>query len=118
MDTLRERLVAALPRAIKERDRHAVAALRTTLAAVDDAEAVPAVPVEAAALDGPVARSRAGVGVAEAERRTLSELEVRGIVLAAVSERVDAARTYERVGMPEHATRARAEAAALRAHLD
>ncbi|MCO6004085.1 GatB/YqeY domain-containing protein [Actinoallomurus purpureus] len=58
-----------------------------------------------------------GVGVAEVERRVLTEAQVADIVGAEVAEREAAARDYHRAGRPERAERLRSEAAVLVAHL-
>ena len=116
--TLRGRLRGALPAAMKARDAAAVAALRSALAAIDNAEAVepaPASPAEAghAKLAGTVA----GLGAAEVERRHLQEAEVEQIVQAEVADRRAAADAYERAGQAERAGRLRAEAEVLSSHL-
>jgi uncharacterized protein YqeY len=116
---LRDRLRDGLPAAIKARDGVAVAALRSALAAIDNAGAVappPGSPTEAthAQLAGTVE----GVGAAEAERRALSEAEVERIVQAEADERRAAADAYERADRPEVARRLRAEADVLGGHLD
>ncbi len=108
---LRDRMRAALRVAMKAGDRVAVGALRATLGAIDNAEAVPAT----STADGGLAieRSPLGVGAAEVARRELSEDDVAGIVRDAVAEREEAARGYERAGRPERAERLRGEAAVL-----
>jgi uncharacterized protein len=115
---LRDRLRDGLPAAIKARDGVAVAALRSALAAIENAEAVtppPGSPAEAthAQLAGTVV----GVGAAEAERRALSEAEIEEIARAEVDERRAAADAYERAGRPEEARRLRAEADVLVGYL-
>jgi uncharacterized protein len=115
---LRDRLRDGLPGAIKARDAAAVAALRSALAAIDNAEAVEQLP-------GPspdaghthLAGTVAGLGAAEAERRSLQEAQVERIVQAEVDERREAARAYERAGQDDRARRLRAEADALSAYL-
>lgn len=99
----------ALPEAMRARDKAAVSALRATLAALDNAEAVP---VGEAELRGTaLEESPVGVGVAEAQRRELSEASVADIVRAEVAERLEAA---DRLTAPAHADRA----ARLRAEAD
>ena len=100
----------------------AVAALRSALAAIENAEAVtppPAgSPTEAtthAQLAGTVVG--VGVGAAEAERRALSEAQVERIVRAEVEERRTAADAYERADRPDPARRLRAEADVLGGYL-
>jgi uncharacterized protein YqeY len=112
---LRQRLRAALPTALKARDRVAVVALRSTLAAIDNAEAVdrpPGVDVGLA-----IERIPVGVGAAEVERRVLTHAQVEQIVRAEVAEREAAARDYDRAGRPERARQLRDEAGVLSTHL-
>ena len=113
--SLRQRLRTALPAAMKSRDRAATAALRATLAAIDNAEAV--------APPGGMVRGHAieevalGVGATEVERRALSELEIEQIVRAELAEREAAANEYDRAGRTDRAEQLRGEARALAAHL-
>jgi uncharacterized protein len=145
---LHERLRRALPAAMRARDRPAVNALRSALAAIDNAGAVdpaqarpdaphPAPPAANAAHPAPpaanavdpepgpaeggepaVAGSVVGVGVTEVERRRLSEAQLREIVHAEVLERERAAAGYERAGQLELAERLRGEAKVLSAFLN
>jgi uncharacterized protein YqeY len=121
---------------MKARDRPAVTTLRSTLAAIDNAEAVDVAQVPPAGAGHPAAReappagagrpagegviagAATGVGAAEVERRTLTSAEVAAIVRREVAERQTAAQVYERAGQPPHAERLRAEAALLRSYLD
>jgi uncharacterized protein len=116
--TLRERLRAALPAAMKARDAAAVAALRSALAAVDNAEAVEAAPPPTAATHPDLAGTTVGVGATEAGRRDLEEAEVERLVRAEVTDRRAAAQAYERAGRHDRARRLRAEADVLGSHLD
>ncbi|POX48864.1 hypothetical protein [Streptomyces sp. Ru72] len=96
---------------MRARDKVAVSALRATLAALDNAEAVPA--GEAELRGTALEESPVGVGVTEAQRRELSERTVADIVRAEATERLQAA---DRLTVPGHADRAarlRAEAAVL-----
>jgi uncharacterized protein YqeY len=112
---LRQRLRAALPSALKSRDRVAVAVLRATLAAIDNAEAVDRSP---SADRGPaIELIPVGVGVSEVARRVLTEEQVEAIVRAEVTERETAAGDYDRAGRPEHAAALRTEADTLRGYL-
>ncbi len=96
---LRDRLRSALSRAMKARDKAAVSVLRSTLSAIENAEAVD--PVASTAIDGEfVAGAAHGLGAAEATRRALSEADVTAIVEAEIAELLDAAETYERAGRP------------------
>jgi len=115
---LTARLRASLPAAMRARDAAAVAALRSALAAIDNAGAVAVaaperLPVEHARIAGSVA----GAGAAEAARAELDEPAVRAIVEAEIAEREEAAALYERHGRDAEAARLRAEAGALAAHL-
>jgi uncharacterized protein YqeY len=108
---LRQRLRAALPAALKARDRVAMAALRSTLAAIDNAEAVDR--PDAADRGLAIERSPVGVGAAEVERRALTVAQVEDIVRTEVAEREAAARDYERAGRLDRARQLRDEAGVL-----
>ena len=121
-DNLRERLSRALPAAMKARDRPAVNALRSAMAAIDNAGAVdptqarpdtahpgpPAAnaidpePGRAEGGDPNVAGSVVGVGVTEVERRSLSEAigTIGRFTAAEVDARVS--ELLREVGLPEH----------------
>jgi uncharacterized protein len=114
---------------MKARDQQAVAALRSALAAIDNAEAVEAtnpligqvgaggggavVPGSAA----PVAGAVRGLGAGEVERRSLTAGEMDAIVQREVAERRTAARAYEDAGQSRYAERLRAEAELLGSYL-
>jgi len=133
-EDIRSRLRRGLVDAMKARDRHAVAALRSTLAAIVNAEAVDAEAVygeavEDRAVDGepalstgegdpPVAGSVQGVGAAEVERRILTREEMAAIVRDEVTEREVAADVMERIGRHDQAERLHAQAKLLTAYLD
>jgi len=112
---LRPRLRAALTVAMKARDRVAVGALRPTLAALDNAEAVE----RPEGIDRHLAVELIpiGAGAAEVPRRELTEEQIVAVVRAEAAERIDAAETYERAGRSERAERLRAEAEVLHSHL-
>ena len=85
---------------MRARDKAAVSALRSTLAALDNAEAVP---LDEAATGGlALEQSPVGAGATEAVRRELSEHRAVDIVRAEVTERLDAA---ARLTAPPHADR-------------
>jgi uncharacterized protein YqeY len=113
--SLRQRLRTALPAAMKSRDRTATAALRATLAAIDNAEAV--TPAEGTTGGLAIEQVPIGAGATEVERRTLTELEVEQIVRAELAERQTAADEYDRAGRSDRAEQLRAEARSLAAHL-
>jgi uncharacterized protein len=111
---IQARLRSALADAIRTRDAAAVAALRSALGAIANAEAVPPDPAGAPVASSPhVAGAAAGLGAAEAERRRLTEADVEQIVRAEAAERLTAAEEYERGGRADRADRLRHEAAVL-----
>lgn len=114
---VRARLRAALTPAMRARDTAAVAALRSALAALDNAGAVPTSTDPASPASEHVAGAVAGVGAAEVARRELTEAEQVAIVRAEVAERGAAATVADGAGRADHAARLRAEAAALTPHL-
>lgn len=114
--SLRLRMRQALPEAMRARDKAAVSALRSTLAALDNAEAVP---VGEAGLRGlALEQSPVGVGVTEAARRELSESDAVQIVRAEAAERLDAAAQLTSPAHADRAARLRAEAAVLLGFID
>ena len=110
---MRERLRSALPAALKQRDAALVAALRTTLAALDNAEAVPSEEADSRGLA--LEQTPVGVGAREVARRELSDEEVEHRVRAEIDERQTAALVYDRAGEHERALRLRHEAESLAA---
>ena len=116
------RLRAALTAALGSGDRVAVAAVRSALAAVGNAEAV-----DPAAQGGPAdpamapseqfAGARAGLGAGEVPRKRLTAADVTKIVQAEISERQSAAAEYDRLGHGGQAERLRREADVLAAVL-
>ena len=113
--SLRQRLRAALPTAMKSRDRAAMSALRATLAAIDNAEAV--APAGGEIRGQAIEQVAIGVGATEVARRALTEVEVEQIVRTEMIERESAADDYDRAGHAERAEQLRSEARALAAHL-
>ncbi|MBG0565777.1 hypothetical protein [Actinoplanes aureus] len=110
MTTLRDRLQAALPAAMKARDKAAVSALRSALAAIENAAAV-------APQDSPLGLAATGLGVTEVARREQDEAEIERIVRTEIDERLTAAEEYDRLSQADQATRLRAEAHALETRL-
>jgi len=103
---------------MKARDAATVAALRSALSAIDNAEAVDAGEAPPPdAVEGVAAGAVVGVRAAEVERQALTETQVEEIVRAEVAERQAAASDYQRREQPAQAERLRREAAALRAYL-
>ncbi|MEK8168897.1 hypothetical protein NKH77_00915 [Streptomyces sp. M19] len=96
---------------MRARDKAAVSALRATLAALDNAEAVP-VDV-AGARAGALEQSPVGAGATEAPRRELSERGMADIVRAEAEERLRVAAELTAPAHAERAERLRAEAGVL-----
>lgn len=116
--TVRARLRNALPAAMKARDMIAVAALRSTLGAIDNAEAVDAAQAPAVSIgDAEIANSMVGLGAGDVARRVLTENQIAGIVRAEIADRRTAAADYERAGLHGRAERLRSEAGVLAAYL-
>lgn len=101
---MRQRLRSALRIALKGHEDAAVAALRSALGAIDNAEAVEQRTSPRAAL---------GAGAADVERRELSEEDLLRVLAGEITDRLDAAADYQHLGRLEEAARLRAEAAAL-----
>ena len=110
---LRDRLRAALPIALKARDHRTTSALRSALAAIENAEAVDAGDIRA----GSIEASPVGLGVHEVARRHLTEDDVATIVRAEIAAHRAAAAANESSGHPDRAAELLAEADALAAHL-
>ena len=127
-EDIRVRMRRGLVDAMKARDQQAVAALRSTLARIDNAEAVDADAVDDDGLDDEpalysgeghpaVAGSVLGVGAADVDRRVLTPEEMAAIVRDDVEEREIAAEVLVRVGRPDQAERLRAQAKLLTTYL-
>jgi len=114
---VRRRLGESLRVALSRRDTVAVAAFRSAMSAVDNAEAVDRShqPPPTGGIIGDV---RLGVGAGEVARRELSTQDVLEVVRAEVRERTAAAAEYELLGRVEEATRLKAEAGALESFLE
>jgi hypothetical protein len=108
---IRDLLKSAVLRAMKNRDREALAVYRTTLAAIDNAEAVPVGPSDQA---GAIELSAVGPGRTDAQRRLLSEQNMIDIVLGEADERRVAAESLAGV-KPGAAQRLHHEADLLQA---
>ena len=101
---------------MRARDKAAVSALRSTLAALDNAEAVP---LDEAATGGlALEQSPIGAGATEAVRRELSEGDVADIVRAEAADRLEAAAQLTAVTHADRVARLRAEADVLLRFLD
>ena len=103
---------------MKARDPVAVAALRSAIAAIDNAEAADVMLAPPSRTSsGHVVGGVPGLGSAEVRRRDLSDADVRAIVSAEVHERIAAARDLETLGRKDAADRLRREAAVLGPYL-
>lgn len=109
--SLRLRMRQALPEAMRARDKVAVSALRSTLGALDNAEAVPVGETELRGVA--LELSPVGAGTTEASRRELSERDVEDVVRAEAAERLEAAARLTTSAHADRAARLRAEAAVL-----
>ena len=107
-----------LRRAMKARDAAAVAALRTALAGIDNAEAVVSSESTTAAVSEHVAGAGDGVGSTESARRVLSVDDVRSVLNTLITELTTEAGRYDGYGQPDAAERLRSEADALRHYVD
>jgi uncharacterized protein YqeY len=101
---------------MKDRDRVATAALRSALAAIDNAEAVD-LSAAPRAQPGRIVGGVAGLGAGEVARRAITDDDVRAIVADAIAEREVAAAQYETLRRQGDAERLRVEAAVLGALL-
>jgi uncharacterized protein YqeY len=117
-EAIRDRLHHALRDAMRARDRVAASALRSALAALDNAGAVPAGQGPATASGPHFAGAVAGLGAGEVPRRGLAAGEAERIVRAEIAEREAAADGYEGAGHGEQARRLRQEARVLASVLD
>jgi len=112
--TLRERLRRTLRDALRSRDAVAAGALRTAIAAIDNAEAIDVGPDRF----GSEPLGAVGVGAAEATRRTLTEDDILRIVRAEAADRLTAAAQYDMAGQSDAASKMRAGADLLTAIAD
>ncbi|MFT4218128.1 MAG: hypothetical protein QM619_13235 [Micropruina sp.] len=116
---IRQALRDALPGAMTARDTPARNAIRSALAAIENAEAVVVeTPADgAAATSEHFAGTAIGVGAAETPRRELDEDHTLEIVSVERDERLAAAAEYRARGEEQRAAELEAEAAALDAFL-
>ncbi len=108
---------SALTAAMKRMDAGAVAALRATLAAIANAEAVDP-DRSGVAPAGAVEASAVGVGAADAARRTLSAEDVTMLVQGEIAALDSAASEYHCFGSHDEGERLLAQAAVLRSVLN
>jgi uncharacterized protein YqeY len=111
--TLREALRRDLIVAIKTRQTDTVTALRTALAAIDNAEAVNSQGRTKTIASEYIAGASAGVGSTEATRRDLYVDDLHAILREQITERTSAADIYDEHGQTHAADRLRREANVL-----
>lgn len=102
VDAWKALLRRELRSAMRDKDRTALAAIRETLAAIDNAEAQP-IDIGQVDAEGAFAGSVQGLGGAEVPRRELAPAAVQAIVESEIRERLDAAAGYKRLGRREKA---------------
>jgi uncharacterized protein YqeY len=108
----RTMLRRSLLSARKDRDGARTSALRSALAAIDNAETVADVELEAPS-SGTIAGGVVGLGAADVVRLRLSDQQIRELVSAEVDERLAAADEFTAGGHAERAVTLREEAAVL-----
>jgi hypothetical protein len=119
---LRTCLRSRLTLAMRQRDREATAVLRSAIAAIENAEAVPvpatqAPPGTSSTTSARVSGSALGIGATEAERRVLDAATERAVVRAEVASLCEAEQAYAAAGDSSRAQSASAGAALLHAVL-
>ncbi|ALR14193.1 hypothetical protein BST43_21895 [Mycobacteroides saopaulense] len=113
---LRATMRVDLAAALKARNSQAVSALRTTIAAIDNAESVDDT-TETTPGSTHIAGAAMGLGAAEAPRRVLSPADVRAVVRAQIEDRTAQADRYEALGQAQAAAQLRGEAQILADYL-
>jgi len=101
---------------MKARDRVTVGVLRSTLSAIDNAEAVAVAPVAVRGLA--IEQSPIGAGATEVARQELTPAAIAQIVREEADSRTAAADDYERAGRADRAAQLRDEARILTGYLD
>lgn len=102
--------------AMKARNSRAISALRTAIAAIDNAESVDST-AATAPTSAHIAGATIGLGTAEVPRRSLSPAQVHAILLAQIDDRSAEADRYETLGQIEAAEGLRGEAQIIAAYL-
>ena len=116
-EALRAGLQRDLTAAMKARDPDAVAALRTAIAAIGNAEAVAAPGRNPAATSAHVAGAHSGLGAAEAARRELASSDLHAILRGLIAEHSREADRYDALVQPGAAQRLRRQARVIAAYL-
>ena len=116
---MRAELRKDLTAALKARDHVAIGALRSALAAIDNAEAVSVdSPIDNPIGNTHVAKAALGLGAAEVERRHLTEADVRAIIQNEIQERLLAAEQYNKLGRTDLVERLRDEVEVLNRYVE
>jgi hypothetical protein len=113
----RAALRQGLTTALKARDTEAMAALRTAIAAIDNAEAIATADTRRPVTSADIAGASRGVGSTEAVRQWLSSGQLVDIVDGQISEYAREADRYDALGRPDAAHRLRHRASILAAYL-
>jgi len=113
---LRAALRHGLTTALKARDAEALAALRTAIAAIDNAEAIATTDTQRPITSADIAGAASGVGSTEAVRRALSIGQLRDIMRQQITEYTHEADRYDALGQPDAALRLRHRARILAAY--
>ncbi|WP_078310900.1 MULTISPECIES: hypothetical protein [unclassified Mycobacterium] len=113
---LRTTMRTDLSTAMKARNSRTVSALRTAIAAIDNAESMDNA-AQASLDNAHVAGATRGLGSAEAARRVLSPADVRAVLRAQIDDRVTEAERYDTLGHAQAATQLREEAAVIARYL-
>jgi uncharacterized protein len=114
---LRAALRRGLTTALKARDAEALAALRTAIAAIDNAEAIATTDTRRPVTSADIAGASSGVGSTEAVRRSLSLGQLHDIVREQITEYAREADRYDALGQPDTAHRLRHRARILADHV-
>ena len=114
---LRDALRRDLASAMKAREPDAVSALRTAIAAIDNAEAVPVPDQQQASTSSHIAGARAGLGAAETARRPIGSSQQMAILRDQVAGYTTEADRYDALGQQAAAQRLRAQARLLTTYL-
>lgn len=109
---MRSRMSVGVTDALRARDRVRLAALRSAMAALDNAEAAPA-PTRSS-----IAPPLVGLGAGDAPRTALDERAVTAVVESEIRAREEAAVEYRALRRSDVAQRLEAEADVLRPYLD
>lgn len=110
---LQARLRFALTEAMRGHDPVALTAIRSALAAIDNAGAVEVGASPHRGSSESIAGGVHGLGAAEVQRLPLTEGQIVDIVRSEILDRNQAAAEYDRLGRSEHAVRLRTESEVL-----